>query len=142
VSILLAALIAWLFAVGVWLLLQRALTRIILGFGLLGHGAVLLLLAEGGRAGEPPLAGKDDPLDGLASPLPQALGLTAIVISFAMTGFLLSLAFRSWIGTRDDEVEDDIEDARIRRVIADEEGHYHPEGEPSPADRIPPETAP
>ena len=59
-----AALVAWLFAVpGTYLLLQRALTRIVLGLGLLSHGAILLLITVGGRAGDPPLVGKDD--DGL-----------------------------------------------------------------------------
>ena len=50
-TLLLAVLVAWLFAVGTYLLLQRALTRIVLGLGLLGHGAVLLLITVGGRAG-------------------------------------------------------------------------------------------
>lgn len=123
-SILLAALVGWLFAVGIYLMLQRELSRIVLGVGILGHGAVLLLLTQGGRAGEAPIVGKDDSIVGIAAPLPQALALTAIVIGFAMTGFLLAMAYRSWVGTHDDEVEDDLEDARIRREIADEEGHY------------------
>ncbi|MCU0274463.1 MAG: NADH-quinone oxidoreductase subunit K [Acidimicrobiales bacterium] len=123
-SILLAVLIGWLFAVGVYLVLQRALSRIVLGVGLLGHASVLLLLAEGGRAGEPPIVSKDGVPAGIAAPLPQALALTAIVIGFAMIGFLLALAYRSFVWTRSDEVEDDLEDARIREMVADEEGHY------------------
>lgn len=127
-SILLAVLVGWLFAVGVYLVLQRALSRIVLGVGLLGHASVLLLLAVGGRAGDPPIVGKDGVPDDIASPVPQALALTAIVIGFAMIGFLLALAYRSWLWTRDDDVEDDLEDARIRSIVADEEGHYGPEG--------------
>lgn len=121
-TIALAVLVAWLFAVGTYLVLQRALTRIVLGLGLLSHGAVLLLITVGGRAGRPPLVGKDDDGSGIAAPLPQAFALTAIVIGFGITSYLLALAYRSWAGTEDDEVQDDIEDRRIAR-LADDEGH-------------------
>lgn len=121
-SIVLASLAAWLFAVGTFLLLQRALTRIVLGLGVLGHGAVLLLITVGGRAGRPPLVGKGDDGTGIAAPLPQALALTAIVIGFGMTSYLLALAYRSWTMTSDDEVQDDVEDRRLAR-LADSEGH-------------------
>ena len=50
-----------------------------------------------------------------ADPLPQAMALTAIVITFAILAFLLALAYRSWTITHDDEVEDDVEDRRIAR---------------------------
>jgi multicomponent Na+:H+ antiporter subunit C len=53
--------------------------------------------------------------DSLADPLPQALALTSIVISFGVTALLLALAYRSWLLTRDDEVQDDLEDERIAR---------------------------
>ncbi|MEX2132635.1 MAG: hypothetical protein WEB67_00730, partial [Acidimicrobiia bacterium] len=42
-----------------------------------------------------------------------ALALTAIVISFAASAFLLTLSYRSWVLTNTDEVEDDVEDRRI-----------------------------
>ena len=54
-SLALAAVTGILFAAGTWLLLQRRLTRIIIGIGLLGHGANLLLVTSGGRAGNPPV---------------------------------------------------------------------------------------
>lgn len=130
-SIMLAILVAWLFAVGTYLLLQRALTRIVLGLGLLSHGAVLLLITVGGRAGRPPLVGKDDDGAGIAAPLPQAFALTAIVIGFGVTAFLLALAYRSWVGTADDEVQDDVED---RFAHADDEGHFRT---PDPTDDEP-----
>jgi multicomponent Na+:H+ antiporter subunit C len=41
-----------------------------------------------------------------------------------MMAFLLALAYRGWLGTDNDEVQDDIEDRRIARVIADQEGHF------------------
>ena len=56
-SIVLALVTALLFACGSWLLMQRRLTRIIIGIGLLGHGANLLLITSGGPGGRPPLIG-------------------------------------------------------------------------------------
>lgn len=110
---LVAAIVAVLYGVGAFLLLQRTLTRIIIGLALLSHGANLLLLVAGGRAGLPPLAGVMDEGGQVADPVPQALALTAIVITFGITVFLLALAYRSYQLTGDDEVEDDIEDRRI-----------------------------
>src|SRR5690606_39515382 len=49
----------------------------------------------------------------MVDPLPQALALTAIVITFALTTFLLALAFRSWVLLGHDEVQDDVEDRRV-----------------------------
>ncbi|MEM9033157.1 MAG: NADH-quinone oxidoreductase subunit K [Actinomycetota bacterium] len=123
-SLLLATLVAWLFTMGTYLLLQRTLTRIVLGLGLLSHGAVLLLQTVGGRAGDPAIVDSDGGVDGIAAPLPQALALTAIVISFGATSFLLAMAYRSWLGTSDDQVQDDLEDRRIAAEVADLEGHY------------------
>lgn len=99
-------------AVGVYLITARSLSRIILGFSLLGHAAVLALLAAGGPAGNAPLADRSTP-EAAANPLPQALSLTAIVISFGLTLFLLALARRQNTLTGDDLVEDDLEDRRI-----------------------------
>lgn len=126
-SVMLAALSAWLFAAGTYLILQRALTRIVLGIGLLGHGSVLLLITVGGRAGRPPLVGKGDDGAGIAAPLPQAFALTAIVIGFGMSAFLLALAYRSWTMTENDEVQDDIED-RFAKGRTDDEGHDRERG--------------
>jgi multicomponent Na+:H+ antiporter subunit C len=112
VSVLMAFTAAALFTLGTYLLLQRKLSRIIIGLGLLSHGANVLLV-NSGRSGLPPLIGLGDP-DEFADPLPQALVLTAIVISFGTTALLLALAYRSWLLSEDDEVADDIED----RIIA------------------------
>lgn len=112
-TVLAAALVAVLFGVGTYLLLQRTLTRVILGLALLSHGANLLLLVSGGGRGLAPFASAIGGDEVVADPLPQALILTAIVISFGLTVFLLALAYRSFQLTGDDEVEDDIEDRRI-----------------------------
>lgn len=125
-TILLALVTAVLFGCGTWLLMQRRLSRIIVGIGLLGHGANLLLMTAG-RSGRAPLIGTGDPI-GFADPLPQALALTAIVITFGVTAFLLALGFRSWQLTSDDRVEDDVEDRIIARRTTDgAEGEFSPD---------------
>lgn len=117
-SIVMAATAALLFGIGTYLLLQRKLSRVIVGLGLIGHGANVLFV-NSGRRGLPPIIGQGDPGD-FADPLPQSLVLTAIVIGFGTTALLLALAYRSWLLTNDDEVEDDIEDRLVaRRGYAD-----------------------
>jgi multicomponent Na+:H+ antiporter subunit C len=113
VTVVLAATAAALFGIGTYLVLQRKLSRIIIGVALLSHGANVLMVG-GGRPGRAPIIG-NGPTDGLADPLPQALALTSIVISFGVTALLLALAYRSWLLTADDQVQDDIEDARVAR---------------------------
>jgi multicomponent Na+:H+ antiporter subunit C len=113
VSVVLAFAAAVLFAVGTYLVLQRKLSRIIIGLGLLTHGSNVLLITAGNR-GAPPIVGTTASR-GFSDPLPQALALTSIVITFAVTALLLALAYRSWQLTNDDEVEDDVGDRAIAR---------------------------
>lgn len=110
-STVLAATAAVLFGVGTYLVLQRKLSRIIIGLGLLTHGANVLLITSG-RRGVPAIVGRGD-ANAFSDPLPQALALTAIVITFAVTTLLLALAYRSWLLTHDDEVEDDVGDRAV-----------------------------
>ena len=119
-NVLLAGTAGALFAIGTYLVIQRKLSRIIIGISLMTHGAnVLFILA--GRRGDPPLVGTGRSSD-FSDPLPQAMALTAIVISFGVTAFLLALAYRSWVITDDDEVEDDVPDRLISTGgFADEE---------------------
>jgi multicomponent Na+:H+ antiporter subunit C len=105
------AVVGVLFASGVILLLERSLTRVLMGVVLLANGVNVLILA-GGRYGGPPIVGTT-PDDGMSDPLPQAMILTAIVITLGLTAFLLALAYRSWRLVGHDEVQDDIEDRRI-----------------------------
>ncbi len=112
----LALVVGVLYAVGTYLLLQRNLTQIVIGLAIMGHGANLLLLAAGGSAGRAPIVGGGP--GPVSDPLPQALALTAIVITFGVAAFLLALAYRSWLLRHDDEVEDDVEDRRIARRAA------------------------
>lgn len=114
-TLVLALTVAVLYGTGAYLLMQRNLSRIVIGLGVLGHGANLLLLMAGGRAGRPPIVG-DGAGGNFADPLPQALALTAIVITFGVSAYLLVLVYRSWLLNRSDEVEDDVEDRRIAEM--------------------------
>ncbi len=111
-SVALIFAVAGLVAAGTFLVTSRSLSRIVLGFALLGHAAVIALLAAGGPAGSPPIV-DGEPAPDLSNPLPQALSLTAIVISFGLTLFVLALARRQQVLTGDDLVEDDVEDRRV-----------------------------
>jgi multicomponent Na+:H+ antiporter subunit C len=106
------ALIAVLFAVGAYLLMERSLTRVALGVGVIGNGVNVLIIASGSDSGEAPIIGRQGEL---TDPLPQALVLTAIVIGFALLTFLMTLAWRNWTITGNDEVEDDVEDLIVAR---------------------------
>jgi len=114
VSLALLVLVGVLFAVGTYLLMERSLTRIALGVGVLGNGVNVLLVIVGSRPGRAPIIGEDGEL---ADPLPQALVLTAIVIGFALLAFLLALAWRNWTITENDAVEDDVEDRLIKSRV-------------------------
>jgi multicomponent Na+:H+ antiporter subunit C len=112
INVAMALTVGVLFAVGFYLMLQRSLMRVLLGVVVLGHGTNLLLQIAGGPPGRPPIVGTVDP--GLITdPLPQALALTAVVITFALTTFLLALGYRSYVLIGHDEVQDDLEDRRI-----------------------------
>ncbi|MBO4206599.1 Na(+)/H(+) antiporter subunit C [Micromonospora echinofusca] len=99
------------FGTGVILLLERSLTRILLGVILLGNGVNLLILL-GGRSGGAPIVGTG-PVAEMSDPLPEAMALTSIVITFGLTALLLAIAYRSWSLTGNDEVQDDLEDRKI-----------------------------
>lgn len=113
-SLALLVLAAVLISVGVYLILERSLSRIVLGLTNLTNGVNILFLIAGGRAGDPPLVGKADPQT-MSDPLAQAMMLTAIVIGLGTTAFLLAIGYRSWQLNGNDEVQDDLEDRRILR---------------------------
>lgn len=118
-NLVLVLVVGVLFAAGVTLLLERSLTRVVLGVILLGNGANLLILL-GGRAGGAPIA-EVTAQEEMSDPLPQALILTAIVITLGLTAFLLAMAYRSWLLFGHDEVQDDLEDRLIvQRALADQ----------------------
>lgn len=102
-----------LIAAGIYLLLERSLMRILAGVMLASNGVNLLFLVSSGPAGLAPVVGEDPEL--IADPLPQAMVLTAIVISLATSAFLLAMSYRSFQLEGHDEVADDVEDAIVRR---------------------------
>lgn len=118
-SLVLVLVIVVLVAAGVYLLLERTLSRVVLGLVLLGNGVNVLLLTAGGPPGLAPVVGT--PLSVMADPLAQAMVLTAIVITLGMTAFLLAVSYRSWQLHRHDEVQDDVEDRRIALLAARDE---------------------
>ncbi|THG31835.1 Na(+)/H(+) antiporter subunit C [Naasia lichenicola] len=112
VSLALLIPMAVLYACGVYLLLEKSMTRVILGFLLIGNATNILLLITAGRPGSAPITdgGSEEPY---SDPLPQALILTAIVITFAVSAFLMALVYRSWKLAREDQLEPDAEDLAI-----------------------------
>lgn len=115
VSLILAA--SAMIGCGVYLILERSLTRVLVGLVMLGNGVNVLFLISSGPAGEAPIVGEADPVD-MSDPLPQALVLTAIVISLGTSAFLLAMAYRSWQLSGHDDVQDDVEDRAIRALAA------------------------
>ncbi|MDQ0219630.1 Na(+)/H(+) antiporter subunit C [Peribacillus cavernae] len=94
-EILMAVVIGILFMSATYLMLSKSILRIIIGTGLLSHGAHLLILTMGGlKRGSVPLLSEQ--ANSYVDPLPQALILTAIVISFGVTSFFLVLAYRTY----------------------------------------------
>ncbi len=93
-ELLLSIAVGLIIAAGVWLVLRPTTFSVVLGLTLVGYGVnVLILLAGRLGAASPPIALKG--ATGLADPLPQALVLTAIVIGFGMTAFLVALGLRA-----------------------------------------------
>lgn len=101
-------------ACGVYLLLERTLTRVLMGFVLAGNGVNLLFLVASGRPGLPPFEGTA-PAGEMTDPLPYAMVLTAIVIAMGIAAFVIALSYRAWQLFGHDEVPDDVEDRRVLR---------------------------
>lgn len=102
----LSLLVGLYFAGSVYLLMSQSLVRILIGIALLGNGVNLLIFTSGRiTRGVPPIIEKGAKMAEatIANPLPQALILTAIVISFALFAFVLVLSYRAYqeIGTDD-----------------------------------------
>lgn len=114
VSIVLLGVMAVLYAAGIYLMLERSMTRVLLGFLLVGNATNLLIIVVAGRAGVAPIVEDGVTAAEMTDPLPEAFILTAIVITFAVSAFLLALIHRSWrIGTQD-RLQDDESDVAIR----------------------------
>jgi len=96
--------IGWVVAVGVYLMLRGRSFTVVLGLTLLGYAVNVFIFSMGRLwSAAPPILGGPAPL---ADPLPQALVLTAIVIGFATTGFVIELALRSRHESGSDHVDE------------------------------------
>lgn len=114
-NLTLMATAAILIATGAYLMMERSLTRVLVGVLVAGNGVNLLFLVASGPAGQPAFIGSFA-RDLISDPLPQAMVLTAIVITLGLTAFLLTMAYRSFQLHGHDEVQDDVEDRRIREL--------------------------
>jgi multicomponent K+:H+ antiporter subunit C len=100
---LISVVIAVLTACGIYLALRSRTFPVILGLTLLSYAVNLFIFVMGRlRSGMPPVIGQSE---NYTDPLPQALVLTAIVISFAMTAFVLVLALRARAELGNDHVD-------------------------------------
>lgn len=110
--LVLAVVIGVLWAASIYLLVRRSIVRLLIGLVLLGHAANLLILAANGpQPHRPPLLGDDEAVSAaaVADPLPQALVLTAIVISFGVTALAVGLLRRTHEVFETDDLEAVIE---------------------------------
>ncbi|MGV0634861.1 Na(+)/H(+) antiporter subunit C [Mycolicibacillus trivialis] len=107
-------------AAGVYLLLERQLTRMLLGLLMIGNAVNLLIVHVSGPPGNPPVQESSSGKDTVADPLAQAMVLTAIVITMGVAAFVLALAYRSYRLTTADVVGDDPEATRVSQ-LSDEE---------------------
>ena len=133
VSLVLIIVMAVLFACGVYAMLERSLTRVLIGFLLVGNAVNVLIYLMSGTPGLAPILGEGVDPDEISDPLPQVFVLTAIVINLGITAFMLALIYRSWwlaqLGAKGDLVDDVaeiIEDAEetadlIRSSAADDQ---------------------
>jgi multicomponent Na+:H+ antiporter subunit C len=123
-SLTLLILMAVLFGAGITIMLERSLTRVLIGFLLVGNSVNILIYLMSGMPGLAPILGEGVDPDDVSDPLPQAFILTAIVINLGITSFMLALIYRSWwlaqLGDQGDSVDDTedlMEDAEEAAVL-------------------------
>ncbi|QEO14857.1 Na(+)/H(+) antiporter subunit C [Agromyces intestinalis] len=131
-SLTLVVLMAVLFGAGITIMLERSLTRVLIGFLLVGNAVNILIYLMSGAPGVAPILSDGVDEDAISDPLPQAFILTAIVINLGITAFMLALIYRSWwlaqLGDKGDLIDDEaelVEDAEeaadlIRSSAADD----------------------
>lgn len=109
-EIIMSVAVGLLFMVGVYLILSKSLLRIILGTSLLSHGVHLLLMTMARlKTGAAPLLGEH--VSNYVDPVPQALILTSIVISFGVTSYFFVLAYKAYQKLGTDDMEELREEA-------------------------------
>ncbi len=132
-----AVVISVVFASGTFLLLQRDLTRVVVGIILVSNSAILFIIAAGLTRGKPPIyplpQGGDGGL-GVSDPLVQAMALTALVIGFGVAALLLAMVYRLYASHHTIDLEE-IADVEMRQAEA-LEGTDDPEVEEVPAEAL------
>ncbi len=113
---LIAIAIGTLTASGIYLMLRQRTFPVIIGLTLLSYAVNVFIFAAGRLVpGLPAIIAKD--AAGYTDPLPQALVLTAIVISFGMTAVIVLMALGSWLESGHDKVDmDDEKDEQETRA--------------------------
>lgn len=104
---LLAFVVGGLYAAGLYMMMRRSIVKLLIGLSLLSHAATLLIFTAGGLASaRPPLVRPGQQLPPLdhADPVPQALILTAIVISFGVLAFAVVLVYRAYQAVATDDL--------------------------------------
>lgn len=107
--VMLAFVIGGLYAAGLYMMLRRSITKLIIGLSLLSHASNLLIFTTGGMVrARPPIISDDAEriVAPFADPVPQALVLTAIVISFGVTAFALVLLHRTYLTVGTDDLDE------------------------------------
>ena len=107
--ILLAIVVGVLYAAGLYMMLRRSMIKLLLGLAMIGHASNLLIFTAAGlRRGSPPLVPPDQDRIDMAhtDPLPPALILTAIVISFAIVSFACVLVKRTYQEVQSDDLRE------------------------------------
>jgi len=103
-ELLVATAVAALTAAGIYLVLRPRSFSVVLGLAMLSYAVNVFLFSMGRLVtGQPPIYDRETLL--YADPLPQALVLTAIVISFGMTALVVVLALRTFLETGTDRVD-------------------------------------
>ena len=110
-EILVASAIGIMTAAGLYLVLRLRTFPVILGMSLLTYAVNVFLFASGRLTTAAPPVLRDD-MSVYTDPLPQALVLTAIVISFGMTAVVVMIGLGAFLGSNDDHVDDQPEDAQ------------------------------
>ncbi len=107
-ELLLVLLVGILYSSGIFMMLRRSMVKLLLGLLLIGNGANILIFLMGGLTkGKPPIIGEHETAftGPYADPVPQALILTAIVISFALTAFAIILLKKVYATTGSDDLD-------------------------------------
>ena len=110
-----ALVVAVVFASGTFLLLQRDLTRVVVGIILVSNSAVLFIISAGLTRGVAPILPLEG--EGASDPLVQAMALTALIIGFGVAALLLAMIYRLYVSHRTVDLEE-IADAEMREAEA------------------------